>query len=205
MADPTTVAQQMAGATSIVPDPYRFDQDGRPTGLVFSQNPQSAYSWHHRLRKGPSKPVAQDPTIGEVMLHQEDHIANMIQAVYNLEGVRDNIKFDGLRLPIRGGDDSVDEPDVEGASRCLFQKIIDYCHNGCCCPGKDNAKYNAKYNAKDIDKALTCEAQVDEAIKALHIWKSVCKNVVFGDDKIEDFASGPITYCAIKGPHLEEQ
>jgi hypothetical protein len=174
MANPTTAAQQTAGATTILPDPYQFDQDGRPTCLIFRQNPQRTYAWHHRQRTGPPKPVAQDLTIGEVIRDQDEHIADTIQAVFNLTDINDN---EGKVLVCfnRGGDGSVAVPDVQAACRYLLGKVLEYYHFGFCHGGTDHAQ--------DVDKALTCEARVAQIIKGLRDWKNICKDIMSSEDQ----------------------
>ncbi|KAF1839406.1 hypothetical protein BDW02DRAFT_611421 [Decorospora gaudefroyi] len=194
MTDPTALAQAAAGVAVIQPDPYRFNQDGRPTGLVFGQNPQSAYAWRHRSGKDPHTHPAQDGTISLVMARQEEYIAEMMQAMFSLEDARDHAKFNGRVLFHRAGAGSVSVPDVEAACRCLFQKILDQCHFG--------FSHGAKDHATRADIELTCEERFAEIINGLHDWKCICKDIFLSDDKMEDLANGPIAYYDTKKASL---
>ncbi|KAK1914369.1 hypothetical protein P3342_010357 [Pyrenophora teres f. teres] len=178
-------AQVAAGATQILADPYQFDQNGNPTGFIFSNNNQAAQLWRHRPLHAPVLAPQNDSTIPTVRANQENYIAQMMQAVYNQNGVLDDADFRGKKLFTRGSPDAYPAPDIEAACRCLFEQVMDQCHNG--------------YRGKELrplvspeDHALTCARRMDEVIVALRNWKCICKEIYLEEKKMAALAYGPI-------------
>ena len=178
-------AQIIAGGTQVLEDPYSFDQNGLPTGLIFANNNQAARQWRRRSRYQPYIAPKDDPTIVIVTGQQEHYIAQMMQAMYNQDVILDNPGFAGRKLFTRGATGAFTAPDIEAACRCLFEKILDQCNYGYC--GTERSPL-----VKPEDMALNCEQRVKKVIQVLHDWKCICKEIFLEDKKMEALANGPM-------------
>jgi len=178
-------AQIIAGATQVLEDPYHFDRNGLPRGLIFANNNQAALQWRRRSRYQPYITPKDDHTIAIVTEQQEHYIAQMMQAMYNQDAILDNPGFSGRKLFTRGATGAFTAPDIEAACRCLFDKILDQCNYGYC--GIERSPL-----AKPEDTGLNCEQRVRKVIQVLHDWKCICKEVFLEDKKMEALANGPM-------------
>ncbi|CAO2654597.1 Nn.00g113300.m01.CDS01 [Neocucurbitaria sp. VM-36] len=192
MATPLALSQATQG-TLDNSEPYQFDQQGRPTRLVWNNNAQGALNYRNRSKYPPRVNPNTDATIAVVIALQEDYIADMIQAVYNLETANDGPKYEGRILFARGGAGSISVPDVEAACRALFQQILHQCQFGWC--GHQNQDRLVRTKDKTVieDKTSNCQQRVANTINALRDWKSVCREIIYSDDKIASLANAPLT------------
>ncbi|KAJ4368035.1 hypothetical protein N0V83_006390 [Neocucurbitaria cava] len=192
MASPSPSSQEAQEAPDNS-DQYQFDQAGRPTRMIWNNDPVGAANYRHRVKFPPHVDPNIDPTIAQVVARREDHIADMIQAVYDLSTAKDGPRYEGRALFTRGGVGSICVPDVEAACRALFEQILHQCRVGWTAHQNMDRLVRTKDKTVGDDMTSNCERRITNSIRALRDWKSVCKEVVYQDEKIANLANAPLT------------
>ena len=170
---------------------YSFDAQGLPTQLAWVGDLNGALDHRHCVTLGPKVPPARDATINHVKSRQEQYIREMIQAVFNMDGIHDNPTFGGRKMFIHGHKSQVSGYDVEAACRALFAAIISRCEFGYRGSAHANRLLNQGKNFEHVDRDGNCQTRIDNIIKALKEWKSICKEIVLTDSKIYNLANAP--------------
>lgn len=177
-------AQAPAGAETS----YNFMPDGRPTQLVWENDHSGALLYRRRVTQPAKFTRPDDTTIDQVIANREHFVSEMVQAVYNMEDIHDNLTFRAAAMFVIGSTNQVSGHDVEAACRLLFDIIIDRCENGYRGPASIDRNLQ---KGDRIDRDGTCEARMQNVITALRDWKSVCKEILSSDAKIEHLANAP--------------
>lgn len=189
--------------TSIVKtEPYKLERDGRPNRLKWTNDPKGAITHRHRPKTAPHLDPRTDATIKAVLSHREDHVTDMIQAMYSLDTALDRADFSGRTLFDRHHKDAAKLADVEAACQLLFQQILDQCVYGWFGHElQDRLQDKLSDRPLDVDKTCTCQQRMDNVILTLRDWKSVCRDVLYSDEKIMLLANAPATTCRDKRTH----
>ncbi|KAF3043069.1 hypothetical protein E8E11_001276 [Didymella keratinophila] len=167
-----TTTQQSASPLAVVDvnAQYAFDHNGRPQ-LAWPNDLDGAFV-HLNFA------ALQDRYIGDVIV-----------AVYNTTNICDNPDYTGIRNFTLGHDNKVSCFDVEAACSALFATILDHCTNGH--RGLTDRLNGSEVEAADRDG--TCQIRVDNVLRSLREWKSVCKDILRCPSKIANLANAPAT------------
>lgn len=176
--------------------PYDFNSHGGPTQLAWTNDLAGATAYRSRVTRLPKQLRASDATIARVKARQENYIYQMVRAMFKIDTTKDNHTFEGISWFTHGHENVVSACDVEAACRVLFKAIIDRCEIGCCGLERED-RLSKRYPAK-VDLDGTCEARINNVVLALREWKSVCKDVLTSNSKIEQLANAPASLAKDK-------
>lgn len=171
--------------------PYTYKSDGAPAHFAWVGDANGAFAHRHRVTEPPQLAPAQDPTIVKVRARRELYIGELVQAVFNMDGIKDNPTFNGLPMFTHGHKSEVSGYDVEAAARLLFDAVLARCETGYRGPVKGNRLLGGRKDVQVADRDGGCAARIANIITALHDWKSVCRDIVLSDSKIYHLANAP--------------
>ncbi|KAF3003426.1 hypothetical protein E8E13_001314 [Curvularia kusanoi] len=179
----------IANSNNIYPPYHDFDANGYPTALYWANNHEGALDHRYRVTLASTKTRADDETIDIVESHREYYISEMIHAVYNMEDVQDNSTFRGRTMMDRTHPDHHSPYDVEATCRYLFIVIIDRCNEGYRGLASHNRLLAPKPDPQDVEG--DCQQRINNVIRALRDWKSICREVLLEDSKVNQLANAP--------------
>jgi hypothetical protein len=170
-------------------NPYTFDANGKPQ-LAWVHDLNGALSHLNRVTRAPKLP--NDASITTVSGLQEHYVGEMFQAVFNTSNVHDNPTYPGIEMFTLGHKKQVSCYDVEASCRALFAAVLDRCLNGF--RGSDiSNRLLGGGKIETVDRDGTCQVRIDNVIKSLREWKSVCKDIILFPSKITNLANAPAT------------
>ncbi|KAH8728562.1 hypothetical protein GQ44DRAFT_724035 [Phaeosphaeriaceae sp. PMI808] len=176
-----------------------FDENGRPTWLLFTNDFAAVDMYRRRFKSSPTLDPTTDDTIPVVIANKENHVADMIQAVYDTTNCQDNPNYEGIEYSTRGHPNSYQPKEVEATCWTLFQAVIERCQSGFRGHNDHNRLAPSRRGklAKQVqneDVLGSCQQRIRNVILALREWKSVCVEVVTSDDKVLNLANSPATH-----------
>ncbi|KAF2241098.1 hypothetical protein BU26DRAFT_572322 [Trematosphaeria pertusa] len=174
--------------------PYQFDANGNPQ-LVF-RNSEEALAYRRRVTMPSQLSPSTDPTIMDVFNHREAYVAEMIRAMYNLDGVRDKPEARERKLFDLGQPDATCGYEVEAACRVLFDTVIDRCCQGYRGATKDNKAGTPRNYESDRDG--NCTTRIQNVINCLRQWKAACRDILCDDYRCILLANHPLAYAGCK-------
>ena len=166
--------------------------------LIFANDLKAAVAHRYRVIELPQRAPEYDHTIKEARRDQEEHVVNLITAMYNLTDVAETPDSRDYMLFQRGSADYAPECDVEAACRVLFEKLLDRCMNGFRGLMKDPSariirRVPRKYEA---DRNSSCATRIQNVVTALKKYKRICRDVLYDDEKMALFVHSPLVYCS---------
>ncbi|KAH6614317.1 hypothetical protein C7974DRAFT_428703 [Boeremia exigua] len=173
------------------PPPYPADAHGLPTHLAFPNDLAAALAHRHRITHPPTLAPHLDPTIPAVAAAQETHVREIVRAIYTTAQIHDNPTSRALRSL-----QTTPPADAEATARILFAAVLRRCTLGHRGPGNRLLQANAR--AEAVDRDGTCAVWLANVVGALAAWKSVCKDVLREEGKIEALANAPATVARDK-------
>lgn len=197
-ASATTPSTHSIYGTADITTPYNFDNDGYPARLAWPNDLAGAIAFRRRVTRLPKQA---DTTIAFVKAQREHYIHTMVQAVYSTDTAKDNPNFGGVAWFTLGGEHAVPPHEVEALCRVLFQAIIDRGEGGY--RGLERADRLSKKLPAKVDFDCNCKTRIENAIVALREWKSICKDIIMSDSRIEDFANAPASAAKDKKTYRE--
>ncbi|KAJ4379895.1 hypothetical protein N0V86_005079 [Didymella sp. IMI 355093] len=168
---------------------YTFDANGKPQ-LAWAHDLNGALCHLNRVTRARKLP--NDASITTVAALQEHYVGEMVQAVFNTSNIYDNLDYPGIKMFTLGSKKQVSCYDVEASCHALFATVLDRCLNGYRGPDISNRLLGGG-KIETIDRDGTCQVRIDNVIKSLREWKSVCKDVILSSSKITNLANAPAT------------
>jgi hypothetical protein len=177
---------------------YQFDAEGRPTQMAFANNPQAASTYRHRPNGKPQIDPAQDSTIGIIAAREEDCVADLMQAFFDVTGILDAPTFTAIPYCTRGHRDAFPDMDVEAACREIWAQLLRQCRHGFSgFPSQDRLGRTQQGESKRTfqveDANGNCQTRFLNVVSTLKSWKSVCQEVMYSDAKIKNLVNAPAT------------
>lgn len=91
MSGPPNIGQAQQGGQHIS-FTYQFGRNGRPTILKYQGDLPGAITYLHRVRAIPGLVASTDPTIDHIQSQEENCVADLMQAFFDVSSVDDNPK-----------------------------------------------------------------------------------------------------------------
>ncbi|KAF2788877.1 hypothetical protein K505DRAFT_366086 [Melanomma pulvis-pyrius CBS 109.77] len=170
--------------------PYQFDDSGVPK-LAFSNDQAAAHAYRRRSTMPPQLDPESDPTIVEVREAQERWISDMVQAVFNHDGVPEAVNLPAYTMFMHGSRTVVTGYDVEATCRLIFEQVIDRCRFGFRGPVRDNMALNPSNDCKD-DRYGNCLTRITNVTHALRVSKCICRDIIFEDYNCIKLVNAPL-------------
>jgi hypothetical protein len=177
---------------------YQFDAEGRPTRMAFANDSKGASAYRHRSNGRPQIDPAQDPTIALIAAREEDCVADLMQAFFDVTDILDAPTFTAIPYCTRGHRDAFPDMDVEAACREVYAQLLRQCRHGFSgFHSQDRLGRTQQGESKrtfQMDDANgNCQTRFLNVLNTLRQWKSVCQEVMYSDAKISNLVNAPAT------------
>jgi hypothetical protein len=195
---------QVQQAAQPVVDPYHFDSNGFPTRLVFANDPRGAHNYRHRPKGQPRIDPHKDPTIAQILAQEEQYIAVLMQAFYDTESAKDDANADAREYCDRSQRHHFELEDVEQTCRAVMHELHARCTVGYRGhPDQDRLgktrRGKTKSNVQAVDVTGNCQVRLNNILKTLREWKSVCMGILYHDFHIMGLVNAPASISHDKG------
>ncbi|KAF2122316.1 hypothetical protein BDV96DRAFT_663356 [Lophiotrema nucula] len=178
---------------------YQLPAPAVVPGLLFSNDQDAAHTYRRRVTELPKLAHSHDLTIKAVEQNREQHIADMIAAIYDLSNVLD--KPNGRECKMFANNPSLTEfvepYIIEAACRSVFDLLLDRCYNGFRGQMKDNHARRPA-SGREADRDAFCSTRLYNVVEVLRTSKCACRDILYEDYKITLLVNHPLYFLKKK-------
>jgi hypothetical protein len=201
VAPPNTQPGQQGGQS--VSYRYQFDTNGRPTILKYQSDLQGAIAYLHCVRAVPGLIPATDPTIDHIQSQEENCVADLMQAFFDVSSVGDNPGSKVISYCTLSESCVFSVKYVEATCRLLHSKLILRCRDGF----REHESRDwlgtlqsgaQRSSIEEDDISSDCQTRFANVVTLLRKWKSVCNSIIVSTPEIEGMVDVPATMLCTK-------